>query len=686
MTNAPTASRPGRRPAVLLVVAVALSWLLTLAAYFAHAAVILPFVFLFGVVSLLRCGTTLMDRLVPALVVIFGAVCIGGLVFSVWPWGLHPVAVGGVGLSLLCAVAVLTGRRPEMPAFGTTSDLFLAGFTTIAALAVVEPFVGRDATGRLSLLVVAEDLARHFALYDSIREVGGYTFLHHSELGVMLPDELTAYPQGSHLAMGLFDNFLRSGTGMGSAQSGFDHFVVYYIATFVFMIFAVLWSIRWIAGPRLSVWRYLAVGSGVAAYLYFGDGTAMFVRGFSSEFIGLGLLAITGAITARPFPRLREQVCMLSALVISVSFVYYLLLPLAGVMVLIWLVLHREELRKQWLWTAIATVFTFALSLVVPLANWKYTSDAETLNSGGGISPVNRHLLTLLLFVVGFAFANRAAWRDPVRRVAGLWTVAAAAAVVLMFLYQTAMVGETSYYYEKLLHQLIVVALIALGGTTLVAPAPSEPVEGAPVRVPHAVTPISAVVLSLALVAGIAANANPDREVWRKPSRDLSWGVAFFARRFEELKLAKAVTATMRAKPADDRVNFLQFKDNWQANYFSTLWVDALSRNLGLAWPKKPPYGSHNQESPKELTARILKYKDVPIRVITNDPETLNTVQRLRTERPELRLEVLFTNPSLCVYDLRPQPVLPPGAKPAPIPTIPYPQNGCKSPAKGAKK
>lgn len=672
----------GRRVAWLLV-ALVLSWAIPFAAYTAHAAVILPFLFLAGVTSLLRCGTTVLDRLVPGLVIVFGAVCVGGLLFSAWPWGLHPVPVAGVGFSVLCLAAAVSGRRPERPSLGTKADLFLAGLTAGIAVAVVQPFVGRDATGRLSLLVIAEDLARHFALFDSIRIADGYTFMHTSELDVVLSKDLSAYPQGSHFTMALFDNFLRSSDRLGSAQTEFDHFVGYYIATLVFLVFAVLWAIRRIAGPRMSTWRYLVIASSAAAYLYFGDGIAMFVRGFSSEFVGLGLLAITVAIVARPYPRLREQLCLLSALLISISFVYYLFLPLAGLMTLVWMVLNRKELAAHRVWTGAAVVFTAALSAVVPLVNWKYASNTEALNAGGGISPVNRHLLVLIVFLFVLNCANRNAWRHPVRRMAILWMGAAAAAVAVMYLYQTAVVGETSYYYEKLLHELIVVTLVCLGATTFAVPAWDERPQSRPT---FATRPASAIVLTGALVAAMVFNANPDREVWRKPSHDMSWGAAYFSRHLEELKLAKVVTAAMDAKPEDGRVNFLQLKSNWQANYFGTLWVDVLSRNLGAAWPVKPPFGSHNQETPKELTARILGHKDTPIRVITNDPQTLDTVQRLRTERPDLRLEVLFSNPSLCVYDFRPQPVLAPGARPAPVLTVPYPQNGCKAPAKGAAK
>jgi hypothetical protein len=308
-------------------------------------------------------------------------------------------------------------------------------------------------------------------------------------------------------------------------------------------------------------------------------------------------------------------------------------------------------------------VVTAVLVAVPPTVNWRNASGA--VNAEGGLSPVNRHLLVLAVLLFALDFANRTAWRNPVRRAAGMWMVAASAAVVLMFLYQTAVVGETSYYYEKLLHELIVVTLVCLGATTFLVPAWLERPQPRSRLVPR---PGSAIVLAPVLVVALAYNANPDREVWRKPAGDKSWGVAWSQRDLAQVRLAEIVTAAMSAKPADARVNFFQLKDDWQANYYGTLWMDVLSRNLGTAWPVKPPFGAHNQQTSQELTALILRVPNTSIRVLTDDPRTLAAVQVLRTERPDLRLDVLFTDPSPCAVDFERQPVLPPGARPTPVP------------------
>ncbi|MFI1584049.1 hypothetical protein [Embleya sp. NPDC020630] len=672
-------SRLGRSLLILLA-ALAMSWLVPIVAYAAHAAVVLPVLFIGLVASLLRSGRTVLDRLVFAFSLAVGATCLAGLVFSVWPWGLHPVPVAGVGFTAVSIGAVVAGRRPALPRTVNLPDLVTVALTAAVTIGTVFPYLGRGLVGRLSLVVVAEDLGRHFALYDTIRTAGGYTFLNRSETRTGLTNELFGYPQGSHFGMSLFDNFLRSSTAAGSATTALDHFVYFYAATLVFLVFAVLWSMRWIAGTALSTWRYVAVGTAAMAYLYFGDGMAMFLRGFPSEFVGLGLLALLVAVTSRPLPRLREQMCVLAALTVGLSFTYYLFLPLAGVLLLVWMFGNRKRLFGQPLWTVGAVVVTAFGALYLPILNSESVK-SDSLNAGGGISPTIRHLLALLVLVVALGLLSRSAWRNPVRRMAILWMVCAGGVVALMFVYQSAIIGETSYYYEKLLHQLIVVALVCLGATWFVAPRwrPGH-FAGRARRSAPFTRPVPALVLAMALFAALALNANPDRDVWRKPPRDLSWGVGYFTKKMDHPRLAQLVLKTIRAQP-DPRghATIVQMKNDWQANYYGTLWVDVLSRNLGTAWQAKPYYGT--QETPEQLTKRIVvKFPKLPIRVVTDDPEILATVQTLRRDRPDLGLEVLFSNPSRCTYDFKAQPAPKPGERVAPVPRIPFPANGCKSP------
>ncbi|MFI6583690.1 hypothetical protein [Embleya sp. NPDC050493] len=672
----------GMRRVAGVLVALALAWLVPAGLYAVHASIVLPLIFFALVASLLRSGRTILDRLVLAVAMSAGAMCLAGLVFSIWPWGLHPVPISGVAFTVAVLVAEVTGRRPELPRRNGLPDLITLGVTALVTVATLLPLMGRGLVGRLSTVAIAEDLGRHFALFDNIRTHGGYTFQHQSELKVSLNTDMSAYPQGSHFAMGLFDNFLRARTDPGSTVTELNVFLFCYVATFVFLVFTVLWAMRWMAGGTLSTWRYLVVGAAAGAYLFFGDGIAMFMRGFPSEFVGLGLLALLVAVVCRPLRRLREQLCVLSSLTIAVSFTYYLFLPAAGVMLIAWMVGYRKQLWAQRWWTGVAIVVTMIGALVEPMINWKYASKSEVVNAAGGINPIIRHLFMLLIFLVVLGLVSRTAWRHPVRRMAILWMIVAGGAAMAMFAYQTWVMGETSYYYEKLLHQAMVVGIVCLGAGVLVAPRRRPGRDREPFT-----RPLSAGLLALCVVVTIAFNASPDREVWRKPQPEgTSWGVGFLERKLDYPRLGQLILAAQKANPRyENHATIIQMSDDWQGNYYGTLWLDVLMRNLALSMDVKPPVGS--KETPQELTERIVnKFPKTPFRVYTDDWDTATTLQVLRRNRPDLGVDVLFSNPTRCTYDFRPMPVLGPREVPGPMPTIGFPANGCKSAATGPGK
>ncbi|GCD94302.1 hypothetical protein [Embleya hyalina] len=663
------------RPWILLG-ALVLAWAVPVLCYRTGTAVVLPFVFLALLASLLRSGRSILDRLVFAFTLTAGALCGVALLFSVWPWGLHPVPVAGLGFTVLLGCAALADRRPAISGTGGLSALFTVGIGAFTSALVVWPLLGRGFAGRLAHVVTAEDLARHFAIFEGIRFGGGYNFLHRSEVATIVTKDLVSYPQGSHLGLALFDNFLRSTTDPGPAQGELNRFIFYYAGMYMFMIVAVLWAIRWVAGPRLAPWRYLAVAGSAAAYLYFGDGTSMFLHGFLSEFAGLGLLAILVAVTVRPVHRLREQLCLSAALLIALGYTYYLFLPAGGLLVLAWVWRTRARLLRARLWAVGAITVTAVCSAVLPLVNWKYASNAEAINAPGGIDPVNRHLLMLLMFVLALCLIGRETLRRPERVMAALWLLVGGGTVGLMFVYQTALVGETSYYYEKLLHQLFVVGLVCLGATSLAAPDP-VPAGGRPAFT----RPLPAMVVTGCLVMAFVYNSGPDRQGGHPPARDRSWGTAYFIGKTDEPIFAQLVTATLDGMPnPGDRVNFLRMRGTWAGNYYSTLWVDVLARNLGTAWAVNPL--SKAPQTTELLRTRITRdFADRRIRVVTDDPKTYDSIQLIRAENPGIGLELLFSNPTRC--KLRFESVPPPAilASPYVPPKVPFPQNGCAGPS-----
>src|SRR5207249_1601609 len=119
---------------------------------------------------------------------LFGPLCCAGLVFSIWPWHLHPVPVAGVAFTAVLGLAVVGRRRWTRPRWPTGASL--AGYAAGVGVVVVvlAPFVPQDLGARLGLFVQGEDLARHVVLTETIGAVGGYAFLHPDASAQYLPE------------------------------------------------------------------------------------------------------------------------------------------------------------------------------------------------------------------------------------------------------------------------------------------------------------------------------------------------------------------------------------------------------------------------------------------------------------------------------------------------------------------
>src|SRR5687768_14391074 len=78
-----------RRPVWWLVGALAAAWLVPVVTHVVGVDLVLPGLIWLGTAALLRSGRTLVDRLALAAATLTGAVAVFGVLFSVWPWGLH---------------------------------------------------------------------------------------------------------------------------------------------------------------------------------------------------------------------------------------------------------------------------------------------------------------------------------------------------------------------------------------------------------------------------------------------------------------------------------------------------------------------------------------------------------------------------------------------------------------------
>ncbi len=284
-TDVPAAVRDGRaRYLAAVLAALAGAWLVPLLTHLLAVDWVLPVLLWFGVAALLRSGRSVLDRLMIGAGILLAAVPTAGLLISVWPWGLAPVPAAGFGFTVLVAVAAMLRRVPRLPLAVRGVDLVTIGLGLAALVAVFWPYRHADKTGRFALIAAGGDLASHFSLYDAMREVGGYVFMHRPQTAGEVWSIYQTYPQGLHFTGALLASFLRSdGHQAASAVTELNTFVWFEPVSFVFMVLAILWAARWLAGPGLRAWAWLPAGTLGAMYLLFGDPLEMLWSGYWPE-------------------------------------------------------------------------------------------------------------------------------------------------------------------------------------------------------------------------------------------------------------------------------------------------------------------------------------------------------------------------------------------------------------------
>jgi hypothetical protein len=238
--------------------------------------------------------------------------------------------------------------------------------------------------------------------------------------------------------------------------------------TYVFFALAVLWASRRVSGPGPTAATLLPVLAGVVGILYFGDLLTLFLRGYPNELLGLALVAILTAVLARPLARRREQIVTVTALLIGISFTYHLFLPYAMIVTGVWAWYARPMLRRHPR-IAVAALVVLPLTALTPLVNRPSSTGTLLLAMGTAVAS-DRPVIAILLLVTLAGLVARGGTRSPARRMLTFQVGVAVAAALVLVTYQYAMVGHSVYYFEKLVHMLIVVALVALGSAARLLP------------------------------------------------------------------------------------------------------------------------------------------------------------------------------------------------------------------------
>jgi hypothetical protein len=659
-----------RRTAGLAAALAAASWLLPLAAHALRVDWLILVVAWIGTAALLRAGGLLLDRLVLAGILLAGFLIAAGLLFSVWPWGLAPVPVGGFTLSTLTLAAVISGRRPRLPRRLIPTDALILGAGALSWHYLNAPTAGKGFIRKLPYIAAREDMFNHYTLFDAIHRVGGYAFLNPAAIkpymspGLWNPTAMEFYPSGMHYLFALADTFLRSTTDPGAAFGEYDRFVHYTAADLAILAAALVWAARWIAGPGLAGWRRGAFCTLVGGLAAAGQLTTLYWQAFAAHAAGLVVLALAVAVCARPPRSPREQVLLLSSLVVCATFVYNLTAVMVLGMTAIAAVVYRHRLQRHRRFAALVGGSALSIAVVPYVAQMfaGFNASSKFLMWGSAVDFARVPLAALALAAL-VAVTTRNGRRSPTWQAASLSVVWCCALTLAMCCYAYLKVGHTTYYCEKLIEGVWVVSLACSGAVgMLLKPGPG--IAGRPRRFGGRSRNLAACGLTTgaaAIVVGIIplAPAHATNSIYQQ---DVTSG-AIWRAGFITSDLATPLTKVARRHMLADGVPTLILSDDWgQTNWRITMFdaalnhdrgqitdrtIDALTQSNGLATMKSPGAGSAMPAKDQQSLANLensIKGAHVPLRVIVGNPVVASYLRAFGAADPTLGLKVVQLN------------------------------------------
>ncbi|MGC4855407.1 hypothetical protein ACLQ24_18950 [Micromonospora sp. DT4] len=634
----PPPARPYRRLPVALVAA----WLVPAVVYPLHLAWLLPPLVLLATASLLRGGRTLLDRLVLAMLLLVGATTVAGLLFTVWPWGLHPVAVSGTALTALAVIATVTGRRPTLPRPGWT-DLLPVVATVAVVGYLASPWLrAGNLAGRLSLLALGEDNFRHVALVDAIGRLGGYAFLDPSAARDDIVSLLARYPQGWHLTTAVLDAHLRSATGTPSGASSLSHYGWWCLANIGLFVLTLLWAAQRLPGPLHPLHR-IVLTVVVGALVLGSQLPRLLIAGYPSEVLGLALAVALTALVVRPLASNREQLVLLGAVLTGIGFTYYLFLPPAGLLVLGWLIAHRRELthiRR----TVFAVGLVTALLAPLPLLLGVFgASQTEALDAKAGpeLAEAWRALLGLTpIVLIGLVIQARRADRAWRRHLAAVVVAVGFALAIALANLLTGV--QPAYYFMKGVHLATVGLIVGVAALVLLLPVPSGDTPRRRIRA-AAVPALAAAlaVLTVVTLCGLTGWCHSLLVVNKQ-----SWTQLWVQRSVDKpSRVVQVCAAAYRRHPDQPGTVTVVLDRTGYRGYVESICLSALQ---GTTAQTEPAIYLPMFEEP-ERTRKILRSTRGPIRLLISDPAAQRRVDKLLTRYPDLRGRVT-TVPMIIKY------------------------------------
>ena len=642
-----------------LALAIAAAWLVPLVLHVAGFDLLVWPVLLVGTASVLRTGTTVLDRLVLAGAALVGATLTVGLLVSVWPWGLAPVPVGGTLLTLVALTSYVTRRRPALPRTVQWSDGVILGTGVISGIAAARPIISLSIPGRLNYSTSSLDRLAHFALYETIQRVGGYTFLNQvaARHSVQAPTEVV-YPQGSHFMLALINSFSRAGAGPAPALADYDRYFIFVVGGFALLSMCTVWAARWMMGPRVTEGARVVACVVVAIFTVCGPLIDLIVNGADSELFGLIALVLAAAIAVRPAALAREQIVLACALTITVFYTYNLYGIIVGFALLLSLLLHRFPWRAE---------LKFAAAVVVPSIAVAVYPSALSLADGfdvksqvltvGGLVPMPNELIPTIAAVVVICLLNARVRAERLWRGIAAQGVAVTSAVGLLGLYQLHSLGHTTYYFGKLVLAAYVVSIaclgvlgVVLGGRRETRPETSPLRQGFPVLARRLL--VSGAVLVVAAFGLVQLNES------KIPQGHAALRLDFPLRAWEHgsvrSPIARRVLSLERHGLLGDGVpTIVDYLPDINGDWRVTFFMASFNRDLGVMQPaladiREDTDGPGAAQRRLEALVKAIADTRVDVRVIVRTPALATALTDLLRTGPDRHVMIVAV-PTLLV-------------------------------------
>lgn len=651
--------------------AVAAAWLFAYSAHAAHLDLAMLLVIVLGTTALNRYGSTVLDRIMAAVVLLAGTAIVGGLVISYWPWGLEPVAVGGFALSALVLISFAARRPFRLPMRFAAADgiaiLSGAAATVIAAW----PTLHGDFWKRFDYSALLADRLRQFAMFDVVRSGHSYAFAHFDRVSAQALPGARTYPSGMQMTYAIVDCFVHGDAKPGAPLDEFVRYYWYTLISFGLLVLAAAWATRRMMGPTVADRLRLPsvfVAAGVGAFLATGYFLSYVWQGFDSVVFASMVLVAGMAVILRPPRNVWEQALLAGSAFIAVVFGHPLLLPHITLVLVAALIVYRRRFIK----TRLPGKLTFAIGtlsvavlVAAPLLAVSGLSIGTRFHTDGFIIAMPWHTVLTVGVAAAIALANPATRRLPHAK-AALGALASTGAVQIALEIDLVGHSSTRYYVEKSLNGLVLMCLVGLGGLANLWPT-ARPKTGKtpksrtrrtrkPWPIRQAENSIAAV--TAALAAGAVAFA-PAYINWPRfqPGTDSTWaqlwtsGHTFVADYGHQLHAQQRLGVYTDGEPtivASSASGILNLNMSLLAGIANrdlhsvSAQINRTTDLYGLTGlPVKGEWPPQAKASLKILE-HIITSNKVPVRIIVSDKVLATKLENFAAQHPRTKAKILY--------------------------------------------